>query len=124
MKIHELPDDIFSDKKQLDSEIIFYHYSSFQDSFRERSILKRNVFSLVIRGAKTIHFAEKTVNVQNSEIQLLSAGNCIASINIADNCLFECVLIFFDDKIILSFHSKYSDLFSNQQPLNFKMTNF
>jgi AraC family transcriptional regulator, exoenzyme S synthesis regulatory protein ExsA len=117
MKVHELPDDIFTDKTLPSSDIIFYHYSSEKDSFKEKSILKRNAFSLVINGRKTMHFAEKTVHINDHEVHLLSAGNCIASVNIErnKNKPFESLLVFFNDKVLFDFESKHAGLISNQK---------
>lgn len=115
MKVYELPDDIFTDKKHLDSEIVFYHYSSDKDSFKEKSILKRNAFSLVINGTKTMHFAEKTVHINNAEIHLLSAGNCISTVNISNKSNFESILVFFDNNVFLDFCRNNSDIISSQK---------
>ena len=124
MKVYELPDDIFANKKQLDSEIIFYHYSSDKDSFKEKSILKRNAFSLVINGTKTMHFAEKTVQIKDNEIHLLSAGNCIASVHIENNKPFESILIFFSNSVLNDVYSNHSDLISNQKSKNSKTSSY
>jgi AraC-like DNA-binding protein len=110
MSTYTLPDDIFSDKELLASEVIFYHYTSTKDSFREKSILKRNAFSLVISGNKTMHFAEKTVHVNDSEIHLLAAGNCIASVAISQVKTFESVLIFFDTSLLNEFYADHAKL--------------
>lgn len=112
MNVHELPDDIFTDKTLPDSDIIFYHYSSVKDSFKEKSILKRNAFSLVINGTKTMHFAEKTVYIKENEVHLLSAGNCIASVSIEGYKPFESLLVFFTDEVLSDFESKHAGLIS------------
>lgn len=112
MNVYELPNNIFADKKILDSEIIFYHYSANKDSFKGKSILKRNAFSMVVNGTKTMYFAEKTVQIHSNEIHLLTAGNCIATVNIADNNPFESILIFFDNNVLLNFHKNHSHIIS------------
>lgn len=120
MKVYELPDDIFTDKNHLVSDIVFYHYSSSKDSFKEKSILKRNAFSLVINGTKTMHFAERTVHVNNTEIHLLSAGNCISTVNIPNKSNFETILVFFDNNVLVDFCRNHSHIISN---LKNKLTN-
>jgi len=120
MKIFNLPDDIFLDKKILDSSIIIHHYTANADSFKERSILNRNAISLVINGQKTMHFAEKTVYTNDKEIHFLSAANCIASMDISRNKIFESILIFFDDKELTDFYisnSAFIDKVSNSHKL-------
>lgn len=108
MTVFNLPDDIFSAKNGLKSSVIVYHYTSQKDSLKEKSVLHRNAFSLVISGSKTMHFAEKTIHVQDSEIHILSAGNCIASVSISEQKPFESVLIFFDNRVLLEFYDKHS----------------
>lgn len=107
MKVYTLPHDIPLDKKTLSSDIIFYHYTSLKDSLKEKSHLHCNAFSLVISGAKTMHFAEKTVYIQDTEIHLLSSGNCIASVSISAQKNFESILIFFTNDVLLDFCIKH-----------------
>jgi len=104
MKIYTLPDDIPLDKKMLNSDIIFYHYTSLKDSFKEKSHLRCNAFSLVVSGTKTMHFADKTVHIKDTEIHLLSSGNCIASVSISEKKTFESILIFFTNEVISNFY--------------------
>jgi len=133
MKVFNLQDDIFPDKKLPGSSIIIYHYTSHSDSLKEKSVLHRNAFSLVITGHKTMHFAEKTVYVHDTEIHILSAGNCIASVSIPEQTIFESVLIFFDNEVLSDFYSTYSDLIDRlkknrninaEQYVAFKKDNF
>lgn len=114
MKTYTLPNDIF-DKHVLEREVIFYHYTSQRDSLREKSILSRNAFSLVMSGHKTMHFAERTVNVNDSEIHLLAAGNCIASVSISQVKTFESILIFFDTSVLNEFYATHSQLIGKQK---------
>ncbi len=110
MKTYNLPDDLYGGGKLSKEDIIIYHYTSKKDSLKEKSILNRNAFSLVITGNKTMHFAEKTVNVQDSEIHILSAGNCIASVTMSGQKVFESILIFFDNNVLFDFYSAHAEL--------------
>jgi len=103
MPVFNLPDDIFSNKAELDSPIILHHYITGTSHLRERSVLHRNSVSLVITGQKTIRFAETSVDTNDKEIHFLSSGNCIASFDIAKQTQFESILIFFDDKVLTDF---------------------
>lgn len=69
--------------------------------------MQKNAVSLVISGKKTIHFADKTVNIKDDEIHFLSAGNCLASMNVSPEQIFRSILIFFDDRILADFHLKH-----------------
>lgn len=116
MKIYTLPGDIPIDKKTRKEDIIFYHYTSLKDSFKEKAHLNCNAFSLVISGSKIMHFAEKTVNIRDSEIHLLSAGNCIASVSISKEKTFESVLIFFKNEVLADFYLTHSTLIGEFKP--------
>jgi AraC-like DNA-binding protein len=67
-------------------------------------VLQRNAVSLVISGQKTMHFAGRTVNTNDKEIHFLSAGNCIASVDIARQDQFQSILIFFENKVLADFY--------------------
>ena len=109
MKLFSLPDDIVKSKSQLESSILIYHYSSSANKLKEKSVLNRNAISLVIKGEKTMNFAEKTVFTNDKEIHLLSAGNCIASTNTGKTKHFESILIFFDNKELIDFFIANAD---------------
>lgn len=105
-----LPDDIFSDKSELKNPIIIYPYVSRTSRFKEKSVLHRNAISLVIRGRKTIRFAEKAVDTNDREIHFLSVGNNIASFDISKQKEFESILIFFTDEELRDFSVAHAKL--------------
>jgi AraC-like DNA-binding protein len=105
MKIHNLPRDIFSAGRGpvADDSIIIHPFTSTRDTVREKAILDRNAISLVIEGQKTMTFTETTVHPNDREIHFLSAGHCIASVDISNETVFRSILIFFDDKELADF---------------------
>jgi len=115
MKAFNLPDDIFSNKAELESPIIIHHYITAGNHLKEKSVLNRNSVSLVITGQKTIRFAEKAVNTNDREIHFLSSGNCISSFDIEKQTQFESILIFFDDKVLADFVVHNSTLIEKEQ---------
>src|SRR5215203_789307 len=115
MKVFNLPDDIFSNKAELDNQIIIHHYITAGNYLKEKSVLHRNSVSLVINGQKTIRFAEKAVNTNDREIHFLSSGNCIASFDIEKQTQFESILIFFDDKVLSDFVVENTTLIEKEQ---------
>ncbi|RYU97457.1 hypothetical protein EWM59_01850 [Emticicia agri] len=108
--VYNLPDDIFSDKSFLSDPIIMYDYEAKMGTFKGRSILHRNAISLVISGEKTIHFAEKLVNIYENEFHFLSSGNCLASMDLSKQAVFRSILIFFNDEVLTEFYVKYAKL--------------
>lgn len=61
----------------------------------------------MIKGEKTMHFAEKAVNVNPGEFHFLSAGNCLVSMQMSEKTSFESFLIFFDTAVLSDFYLKY-----------------
>jgi AraC-like DNA-binding protein len=108
MKIHNLPQDIFKNKKEAEQSLLFHNYSATVGTFKGRSILQKNAISLVISGEKTMHFANTTVNIKDNEFHFLSAGNCLASMDLSKKKLFRSILIFFDNKVLTDFYLKHS----------------
>ena len=107
MHIFNLPDDIILNEESRNDSIIFHRYSAPAGSFYGKSILSKNAISLVINGEKTMHFAKKIVTVKDDEFHLLSAGNCLVSMNLAGKINFKSILIFFDNRTLANFHLKY-----------------
>ncbi len=108
MPVHNLPQDIFSNKKEAEDSLIFHNYSASVGSFKGKSILHKNAISLVISGEKTMHFANTTVNIKDNEFHFLSAGNCLASVTLSKKDVFRSILVFFDNKVLTEFYLKHS----------------
>lgn len=92
------------------SSVIMHHYLAQTNSIKERSVLTMNAISLVIRGHKTMYFSEKTVHANENEIHMLTAGNCIATIDISSQGPFESVLIFFSREELADFCVTYASV--------------
>ena len=99
MDIFNLPADIFPKGTIADDDIIMYDYEAKMGSFKGRSVLHKNAISLVVKGEKTMHFAEQTVYINDKEFHFLSAGNCLASMNIHPGTI-RSILVFFDSSIL------------------------
>jgi len=108
MDIINLPQDILPEKGKGPESIIFYDYSPPPGSFKKKAVLHKNAISLVISGEKTMHFAEQTVYTRDTEFHFLSAGNCVASMDLAVTTPFRSVLIFFDNDLLTNFFIKYA----------------
>jgi AraC family transcriptional regulator, exoenzyme S synthesis regulatory protein ExsA len=110
MKVFNLPADIYKNENAALDNIIVHEFRSTTDTVKERSVMSKNAVSLVIKGHKTMYFAEHTVNANDKEIHFLSAGNCIASIEFLTQDEFHSILIFFDDHILADFFVKNNDI--------------
>jgi len=116
MDIFNLPQDIASEKSN--DELFIHHYNAPIGSFKGKSILHKNAVSLVISGTKTMHFANKTVNIQNGEFHFLSVGNCIVSMDLDKTKQFESVLIFFGNRALADFYLKYQNKIADIRKMN------
>lgn len=105
--IRNLPQDIVSNKETLSDSILIQEYAASESAFKNKSILHRNVCSLVISGQKTMHFSEKTVVVDSKTFHILSSGNCIASMFLSPREIFRSILLFFDDTVLTEFTVKF-----------------
>ena len=108
MSVFNLPGDILTGWQGPGSGITLHHYTAQSPVLKESAVLQTNAISLVIKGNKTMHFLEGTVNVHDSEIHFLSAGNCIASVSLSKP--FESILIFFDNRVLSNFHLEHGEL--------------
>ena len=107
MHIFKLPDDIISNENIHSDSILFHNYTAAMGSFKGKSILNKNAISLVLSGEKTMHFAEKAVQISDQTFHFLSAGNCLVSMNLSGKLTFKSILIFFDTSVLTDFTIKY-----------------
>jgi AraC-like DNA-binding protein len=110
MLIHNIPNDIFPETDALADGIIIHDYVAETGSFKGKSILHSNAISLVMEGEKTMHFAEKLVQVKDNEFHFLSASNCLATMSLSSRQRFRSILIFFTDKLLADFYLKHAAL--------------
>lgn len=109
MDIIHLPEAILTNAKG-NERIVIHPYHAPVGSFRGKSIMSMNAVSLVIKGEKTMHFAEKSVYVNDKEIHFLSAGNCIASMKFSNQDTIRSILLFFDNETLARFYQKYDSI--------------
>lgn len=103
MTIYSLPQDAFPGRSTAGDSIIIHPFTATRTTIKEKTILDRNAISLVISGQKTMCFPEKTVHPNDKEIHFLSAGHCVASVDISKQKEFRSILIFFDDQELADF---------------------
>ncbi len=107
MGIFTLPDDINFETGSNPDDLIFHNYAAPTQTFYGKSILRMNAVSLVISGEKTMHFAEKKIEITDKEIHFLSTGNCLVSMKLSERVPFRSILIFFDNNLLINFLLKY-----------------
>jgi AraC family transcriptional regulator, exoenzyme S synthesis regulatory protein ExsA len=110
MDIINLPQDIMPSKKKGPVGIIFHPFTATDGTFKGKSILHSNAISLVMSGEKTMHFANKILEIKAGEFHFLSAGNCLASVNLSRREIFSSILVFFSNHVLTDFYLKYAAL--------------
>lgn len=76
---------------------------------RAKIILQQNLFTFLLAGEKTVHFAGAQVSVAPHQFVLLAAGNCLMSEKIAA-AEYHSILIFFDSKLLADFFTRHTSL--------------
>ena len=105
-----LPSRASSSEGSAGDDVVMQVYEARPGSFRGRSFLSKNALSLVMHGRKTMHFAARTVQAGSDEVHLLSAGNCVASMELDSRDPFRSILIYFDTTVHDAFAAKYDSL--------------
>ena len=103
-----LPYDRFPDHER--EGVLFYNFVAKAEEFRGRCVLHTNAISLVMSGCKTMTFADREVRIRPEEFHMMSAGNCIARIDIDTARKFQSILIFFSDAALSEIFMKDPDL--------------
>ena len=103
MKVFNLPQDALTGESIAGNSIIIPPFTATKNTLKEKTVLDRNAISLVLNGEKTMCFTEKTVHANDREIHILSAGHCIASVDISTQKEFRSILIFFEDQELADF---------------------
>lgn len=89
---------------------ILRHRTS-EPAARTRITLQKNLFTFLLDGEKTVHFAGSQVTVKPHQFVMLAAGNCLMSEKVAaKNADYHSILVFFDSKLLVDFFYRHSSL--------------
>lgn len=78
---------------------------------RGRIMLQQNLFTFLLDGEKTVHFAGTQVTVKPHQFVMLAAGNCLMSEKIAaKNADYHSILFFFDNNLLADFFTRHAAL--------------
>lgn len=88
--------------------VSIFRYNSQVTSIKNRIILNQNLFSFLLEGEKTVHYAGTTVRISPDQFLLLSAGNCLMSEKTAPQAgSYKSILIFFDNNVLADFFTRH-----------------
>lgn len=78
---------------------------------RTKILLEQNMFTFLLDGEKTVHFAGSQVTVHPHQFVLLAAGNCLMSEKIAaDNADYHSILVLFSNQELGEFFDRHTAL--------------
>lgn len=93
----------------MSESVAIIRYRTSTPAPRAKIILQQNLFTFLLEGSKTVHFAGAQVSVAPHQFVLLAAGNCLMSEKIAAS-EYHSILIFFDTKLLSDFCTRHASL--------------
>ncbi|MBW8685683.1 helix-turn-helix domain-containing protein [Chitinophaga rhizophila] len=90
-------------------------YRTGQPAARARIVLQQNLFTFLLSGEKTVHFAGEWVSVLPNQFVMLTAGNCLMTEKVVSpEADYHSILLFFDSSFLNDFFNRHIHLFSRQ----------
>lgn len=78
---------------------------------RAKIMLEQHMFTFLLDGEKTVHFAGTQVTVQPHQFVLLAAGNCLMSEKLAAaHADYHSILVLFSKEVLNDFFARYTTL--------------
>lgn len=82
---------------------------------RSKITLHQNMFTFLLEGEKTVHFAGTKLHIKPHQFVMLAAGNCLMSEKIAtENAAYHSILILFDSTLLSDFFNRHASLVGKQ----------
>jgi AraC-like DNA-binding protein len=93
------------------TSISILRYRTNTPAVKARIMLQQNLFSFLLDGEKTVHFAGTQVTVKPHQFVMLAAGNCLMSEKVAaKNADYHSILFFFDNNLLSDFFTRHAAL--------------
>lgn len=106
---------MISPAKRDDEYLSIQRYRTNEPAARARIMLQQNLFTFLLDGEKTVHFAGTQVTVKPHQFVMLAAGNCLMSEKVAaQNAGYHSILIFFDTNLLSDFFNRHASLLGKQ----------
>ncbi|MVT09062.1 helix-turn-helix domain-containing protein [Chitinophaga sp. ysch24] len=101
--------------KSDNENISILRYRTNKPAARTKIMLQQNLFTFLLKGEKTVHFAGTQVSIKPHQFVMLAAGNCLMSEKIAaKDADYHSILIFFDSKLLSDFYTRHFSLLAKQ----------
>jgi AraC-like DNA-binding protein len=105
-----LPQIIIENEEQVCGSFYIYKHTSERQSLKNKILLEYNLISFLQTGEKVLHYANKTRNINDEQVAILSAGNCLMTEKLSNENNYSSILFFFDNVALTNFFVKYSSL--------------
>lgn len=104
--VTSLPNSV--DSKNVMKPVSIICYNSDVVSINNKIKLQQNLFSFLLEGQKSVHYAGTQVIIDPDQFLLLSSGNCLMSEKIASSGgRYRSILLFFDNKLLIDFFIRH-----------------
>jgi len=109
MKKYTVSPDLLSPGPPNAAESIsIFHYNTTVASVNNKIKLQQNLFSFLLEGEKTVHYAGTQIRIKAHQFLLLSAGNCLMSEKAgAPGGSYRSTLFFFDNELLADFFIRH-----------------
>jgi len=102
MKEYHVPEHFIPGNREIPSACIIPHQIN-KSTTKNRVVLKTHMFSFLTEGSKEIVMGNATLKFDENEFALITAGKCFMSEKISDKEHYSCLLLFFDNTLLLDF---------------------
>jgi hypothetical protein len=97
-----------SNARKTPDPVSVFSYNSHVPSLKAKIKLQQNLFSFLLEGEKTVHYAGTQVNIKPHQFLLLAAGNCLMSEKIATKGgRYRSILMSFENSILADFFTRH-----------------
>ena len=111
-KTISIPADLFPDSEcpEFPGRTALWLYNSTQSCIKAQVMMKKNLFSFLLEGEKTVHRPGDPIRIGAGQFLLVAGGNCLMTEKLSANGRYRSLLFFFDDGLLTDFFLKYPAL--------------
>lgn len=113
ISIQNVPEIFYPDGFYQD-DLFIYDYKMTGDVIKSKINLDVNMLSFLQKGKKKVHFSNTSVGVNANQSLIIKSGNCLWTEILDNEDIYYCKLLFFSDKKIQDFLSKYQPVFTHK----------
>jgi AraC family transcriptional regulator, exoenzyme S synthesis regulatory protein ExsA len=98
------------------SDISILRHKTNELAVKSRIVLPHNMFTFLLEGEKTVHFAGSQVTLKPHQFVLLAAGNCLMTEKLAvGDAAYHSILLCFETKLLDDLLSRHAALLAGME---------